>query len=72
MRRRVIQISRSHRQLDIERSNVDNKAAHRFERERQEFGLRREAITLAHQAGHQLAVLIFSLYFVPTHIVMAF
>ncbi|HZF40350.1 MAG TPA: hypothetical protein VE715_16110 [Blastocatellia bacterium] len=36
-----------------------------------EIGLRREAIPLAHQAVHQLAVIAFSLFFVPTHIVTA-
>ncbi|HEX2488608.1 MAG TPA: hypothetical protein VHR27_04345 [Blastocatellia bacterium] len=33
---------------------------------------RREAITLAHQTGHQLAVIALSLFFVSTHIVAAF
>jgi hypothetical protein len=37
-----------------------------------EIGLRREAIPLAHQAGHQLAVVNLSLFFVPMHIVTAF
>jgi hypothetical protein len=37
-----------------------------------EIGLRREAISLAHQAGHQLAVIALSRFFVPTHIVTAF
>src|SRR5215813_9160796 len=68
MRRRVIQISRSHRQLNIERSDVNDEAAYRFEREFLEIRLRRKALPLAHQAGHQLAVIYFSLFFVPTHI----
>src|SRR5262245_59256598 len=68
MRRRVIQISRSHRQLNIERSDVNDEAAYRFEREFLEIRLRRKAAPLAHQAGHQLAVIYFSLFFVPTHI----
>jgi hypothetical protein len=37
-----------------------------------EIRFRREAIPLAHQAGHQLAVIALSLFFVPVHIVTAF
>jgi len=72
MRRRAIQIPRPHRQLDIERSQIGDEATNRFEDESMKIGFRREAVTLAHQAGHQLAVIALSLFFVPTHIVAAF
>jgi len=72
MRWRVIQISRPHHQLDIERPEIGDESPNRFEGESMEIGLRREAISLAHQAGHQLAIVNLSLFFVPMHIVMAF
>jgi hypothetical protein len=52
MRRRVFQISRPHRQLNIERSEIGDEAANRFNDESVEIRLRREAIPLAHQASH--------------------
>src|SRR5262249_15308804 len=67
VRQRVLQISRAHHQLDIERANVTYEAANRFERESLEIRLRRKAIPLAHQAGHQLPVVALSLFFVLTH-----
>jgi hypothetical protein len=69
---RIIQISRPHRQFDIQRSEIGDKATNRFEGESMEIGFRREAIPLAYQAGHQLAVIALSLFFVTTHIVTAF
>jgi hypothetical protein len=72
MRRQAIQISRPHRQLDIDRSQIGYETTNRFEGESMKIRFRREAITLAHQAGHQLAVIALSLFFVPTHIVAAF
>src|SRR5262249_37349036 len=67
MRRRVIQIFRPHHQLDIERAKVGDKTPNRFKGESMEIGLRREAIPLAHQASHQLAVVNLSLFFFPMH-----
>jgi hypothetical protein len=71
MKWRLIQISGPHHQLDIKRPEIDNEAANRLERENMEIRLRREAAPLAHQAGHQLAVIDLSLFFIPMHIVTA-
>jgi len=72
MKRRVIQISGPHHQLNVERPEVGDEATNRFEGEGLKIRLRREAIPLAHQTGHQLAVIALSLFIVPTHIVTAF
>jgi hypothetical protein len=71
MRRRAIHISRPHHQLDVKRPEINNEATNRFKGESMEIRFRREAIALAHQAGHQLAVIALSLFFVPMHIVTA-
>jgi hypothetical protein len=79
MKQRVIQISIQisiqipgpHPQLDIDRSKISDEATNRLEGECMKVRLRRETIPLAHEAGHQLAVIALSLFFVPIHIVTA-